>query len=192
MIWLILGLILFLGMHMAKMYFADQREAFIEKRGEGAWKAVYSVVSLAGLVLLIGGYGQARISDLNISFYETPAWAAHLAIPLMWVALVLLVASQIPAGRIKQAVKHPMILGVKIWAVAHLFANGELASYILFGSFLVWAVLNRISVKRRGDPVFEAVSIRNDIIAGAVGSALFVVVYVWAHLYLFGAAPWPT
>ncbi|MEO1748485.1 MAG: NnrU family protein, partial [Pseudomonadota bacterium] len=181
MIWLILGLALFLGMHTAKMYFADQRQAFIDQRGEGAWKGTYSLVSLIGLVLLVWGYGLARISDLNIFFYETPAWAAHLAIPLMWVALVLLVASQIPAGRIKQAVKHPMILGVKVWALAHLFANGDLASYVLFGSFLVWAILNRISVKQRGDPVFERVSIRNDIMAGVVGSALFVVVYVWAH-----------
>jgi len=191
MVWLILGLVLFLGAHTAKMYFADMRDAFIAQRGEGTWKGLYSIISLVGLMLIIWGYGQARVSDWNLFFYATPTWAAHLAIPLMWIALVLLVASQVPAGRIKQIVKHPMILSVKVWAVAHLFANGDLASYILFGSFLVWAVLNRISVKRRGDPVFENVSVSNDIIAGVVGSGLFVVVYVWAHLYLFGMAPWP-
>ncbi|MEO0543380.1 MAG: NnrU family protein [Pseudomonadota bacterium] len=191
MIWLILGLALFLGIHTAQMYFGTQRAAFIESRGEGAWKTLYSIVSFVGLILLVWGYGQARVSDWNLFFYATPNWAAHLSIPLMWVALVLLVASQIPAGRIKAMVKHPMILGVKIWAFSHLLSNGDLASYLLFGSFLVWAILNRISVKRRGDPVFDNVSVRNDVIAGIAGSGLFVILYVWAHLYLFGVAPWP-
>ncbi|MEN0000289.1 MAG: NnrU family protein [Pseudomonadota bacterium] len=189
--WLIAGLVLFLGIHSVRMAAPSLRDNLIETRGEGAWKGSYSFIALAGLVLLVWGYGQARVSDASIFFYGAPVWAVHLVALLMWIALMLLIASQLPPGRIKAAVKHPMILSVKVWAVAHLLVNGDLASYLLFGSFLVWAIINRIAVKRRGDPDFQTVAIRNDIIAIIGGSALFVLLFVWAHLYLFGASPWP-
>ncbi|MEO1745743.1 MAG: NnrU family protein [Pseudomonadota bacterium] len=191
MIWLILGLLLFLGMHSAQMAFAGVRTDFIEKRGDGAWKGVYSLTSIVGLVLLIWGYGQARVSDWNLFFYATPSWAPHVVAPLVWLALILVMASQFPAGRIKAAVKHPMILGVKIWAFAHLLANGDLASYLLFGAFLAWAIWNRINLKHRGDPNYGTVAIQYDVISAVVGTILFVVLFAWGHIYLFGVNPWP-
>jgi uncharacterized membrane protein len=187
MIWLILGLIVFLGIHSVRMVAPGFRDRMISQRGEGAWKGIYSLVSIAGFVLIVWGYGQARL-DVPI-LYEPPVWMKHIAVLLMVFSFVFLVAAQLPAGRIKKAVKHPMLLGVKIWAFAHLLANGDLASLLLFLAFLGWAVWNRIAVKRRGDPVFENVSVRNDIISVVVGVALAAWFVVQLHAWLFGVPP---
>ena len=139
MIWLVAGLVVFLGVHSVRMLAPGFRDRMIARLGEGAWKGLYSLISLAGLVLLIWGYGQARPDAAII--YEPPVWTRHIAMLLMLFSFILLVASQIPAGYIKKAVKHPMVLAVKIWAFAHLLANGDLASLILFLAFLAWAGL---------------------------------------------------
>lgn len=186
---LIAGLLLFLGVHSVRMAAPAFRDGFIAARGEGPWKGLYSLVSLAGLVLLVWGYGQARMVTPQI--WSPPTFMAHVNLLLMWPALVLLVASQVPAGRIKAAVKHPMILSVKVWAFGHLLANGDLASMLLFGAFLAWGVFNRIAVKRRGDLVFATVSVRNDVIALVIGTAVYLWILLQGHALLFGVPVLP-
>jgi len=187
MIWLIIGLALFLGVHSVRMVAPAYRDQFIDQRGEKPWKGIYSVIAVIGLVVLIWGYGQARM-DAPI-LYVPPVWTRHIALLLMWPALIIFIASALPAGKIKAAVKHPMILGVKIWALAHLLANGDLASVLLFGSFLVWAVGNRIACKRRGDPRYDNPVIRNDIIAAISGSLFWIWFIIQGHRLLFGVSP---
>ena len=184
MIWLLLGMVLFLGMHSARMVAPDARLRFIDLRGMGAWKGLYGVVSLAGLILIIWGYGQARM--VTPVLYVPPLWMAHVNLALMWPAFILLIASQFPAGRIKAAVKHPQVLGIKVWAFGHLLANGDVASLILFGGFLGWAVVNRIIWKRRGDPVYTDPSVKWDIIAAIVATVLYVWFVVQGHAWLIG------
>ncbi|TCD13414.1 NnrU family protein [Oricola cellulosilytica] len=184
MIWLVLGLVVFLGIHSVRMVAPGFRERVIASRGEGVWKGVYSVAAIAGFILLVWGYGQARLD--TVLLYEPPVWMKHVASLLMLFSFIFLVASQLPAGRIKQALKHPMLVAVKTWALAHLLANGDLASLILFLAFLGWAVWNRIAVKRRGDPVFGTVSVRNDIIAVVAGVALTLWFIFQLHGWLIG------
>jgi uncharacterized membrane protein len=188
---LILGIVIFLVIHSTRIVAPDFRRNFIARRGEGAWKGLYTIVALIGFVILVWGYDQARMTAPIL--YEPPVWTRHIALLLMLPAMILLVASQGPTGRIKAAVKHPMLLAVKIWALAHLLANGDLASFILFASFLAWAVADRISEKRRlraGEtrlPV--AISSRGDIIALVAGIVLYLL-FVWRlHLWLIGVAP---
>ncbi|WP_099865242.1 NnrU family protein [Pararhizobium haloflavum] len=191
MLILILGIVLFLGVHSVRIAAPDYRARFIAERGEGAWKGLYTVVSVIGLALIVWGFGMARQTAPIL--YAPPAFMAHLALLLMIPAMVFLAASQVPAGRIKAAVKHPMLLAVKIWALAHLLANGDLASLILFLSFLAWAVADRISEKRRlraGETrAVVAGPARNDIIAVGVGLVLYLL-FVWKlHAWLIGVAP---
>ncbi|WP_424981658.1 NnrU family protein [Maritalea sp. S77] len=184
MLWLILGLILFLGVHSARMLVPDFREKFIAKRGEMTWKGLYAVESLIGFALIVWGYGQARMDPVII--YETPYFFRHIAHGLMLIAFIALAATYVPAGKIKAALKHPMILSVKIWAFAHLLVNGDLASIILFLSFLGWAVWNRINLKRRGAPNPVAGPVTNDVIAIVVGGVAFALLAFWGHGALIG------
>lgn len=191
MLLMIFGLVLFLGVHSARIAAPEARARFIAERGEGTWKGLYTVASIIGFVILVWGYGQARMTAPIL--YTPPVWMSHITLVLMVPAMILLVASQGPAGRIKAAVKHPMLLAVKIWALAHLLANGDLASLILFLAFLAWAVADRISEKKRlqagiTKPVV-AVSSRADVIA-VVGGLVLYVLFVWRlHLWLIGVAP---
>lgn len=184
MIWLIAGLVVFLGIHSTRMVAPDFRARMIARFGENGWKGIYSLVALAGLVLLVWGYGQARMTAPVV--YEPPEWMKHLTMALMPFSLIALAASQLPAGYIKRALKHPMLVAVKIWAFAHLLANGDLASIVLFVAVLAWAVWNRISVKRRGPVEFGAVSAVYDVVAVAIGIALTVWLVVQLHGWLFG------
>lgn len=191
MLVLVVGLVLFLGIHSVRMIAPDFRSGVIAQRGEGPWKGVYSLVSLAGFVLLVWGFALAR-PDAPV-FYEPPVWMKHVTALLMLFALIFLTASQIPAGRIKAALGHPMLIAVKTWAVAHLLANGDLASQLLFGAFLVWAVFDFVSVRRRerrGEAVAAVAGpVSNDIIAVVVGVVLYVL-FIWKlHYWLFGAVP---
>lgn len=184
---LILGLLLFLGIHSVRIVAPAWRDARMSAMGEGAWKGVYALVSFVGLALIVWGYGLAWQD--NVFLYEPPVWTRHVAALLMLLALVSLGVYALPAGRLKPALKHPMLLFVKIWAVAHLLANGDLASVLLFGSFLVWAVADRISVKRRGAAVGSPGPLTYDIAAVALGVALYLL-FVWRlHAWLFGVAP---
>lgn len=190
MLVLLLGLVLFLGVHSVRIVAPAWREAMIARRGETAWKGVYSLVAGLGLVLIVWGYGLARAEPVVL--YSPPVWARHLALVLMMPVFVMLAAAYIP-GRIKTALKHPMLAAVKLWAVAHLIANGTLADVVLFGSFLAWAVADRISVKRR--PAAEGAvpglppAPANDLIAVVVGATLYVVFLLFLHRWLFGVSP---
>jgi uncharacterized membrane protein len=162
------------------------RERMIERLGEIPWKGVYSVVSLVGLVLIVWGYGMARVEPVGI--WAPPTWLRHVALLLMLPVFPLLLAAYLP-GRIQTAAKHPMLAAVKLWAFAHLLANGNLADLMLFGSFLAWAVADRISLKRRGDPQFATVSVWGDVIAVVVGTAITIWFILQLHGFLFGVTP---
>lgn len=190
---LVLGLVLFLGTHAFSMA-RGRRAALIGRIGEGPYKGLYSLVSLAGIVLVSIGYGQHRANGY-IPVWDPPVWTRHLALLLVLVAFICFVAAYLP-GHIKARLKHPMLAGVKIWAFAHLLANGDLGSILLFGSFLVWAVLARISVKRRdvaaqhGGTAAPA-GIRNDVLAVAIGTAVYLAFVFWLHPWLIGVSVLP-
>ena len=127
---LILGLLLFLGMHSSRIVAEGWRSQVIATKGPGAWKGLYTVVSLVGLGLIVWGYGQARLTPTIL--WQSPVWTRHLAALLVLVALVLIAASQVPGNSIKARLHHPMVLGVKVWALAHLLANNTVADALLF------------------------------------------------------------
>ncbi|MDP2018023.1 NnrU family protein [Hydrogenophaga sp.] len=192
MLLLILGLVLFLGVHSVSIVSPDGRNRLVKQLGEGPWKGLYSLVSLAGFVLIVVGYGAAR--EAPVLLYTLPNGFRHLAAVLMLPVFVLLLAAYLP-GRIKSAAKHPMLLAVKLWALAHLLANGTLADVLLFGGFLAWAVVDRISVKKRtaagllrAGPVLPD-SRANDAIALVGGLGIYVLFVVWAHAWLIGVRP---
>jgi uncharacterized membrane protein len=165
------------------------REAQIARRGERTWKGLYALVSLAGLLLLIYGYGVARHAPVVL--YTPPVALRHVALVLMVPVFPLFIAAYFP-GRIQRSAKHPMLLAVKFWATAHLLANGTLADVLLFGGFLLWAVADRISVKRRAVP--HAVpgappSPLNDVIAVIGGLAVYVAFLLWIHVRMTGVSP---
>lgn len=185
MIYLIVGLVLFLGVHSAEIFFPSLRGNTIARIGAGSWKILYSVLSIAGFVLLVWGYGVARQHPILV--YAPPVWMRHVAALVMLPVFPLLFAAYMP-GRIKTALKHPMLAAIKFWALAHLLANGMLADLLLFGSFLAWAVADRISFKRRvprpihGAPARKA----NDVIAVVAGVAVYVIFVLWLHELLIG------
>jgi uncharacterized membrane protein len=185
---LVLGLVLFLGMHSVGIVAPGWRDAQVARRGEGAWKGIYSVVSLVGFVLLVYGYGVARQSPIVL--YTPPAALRHVALLLLLPVFVLLFAAYLP-GRIRTAAKHPMLLATKLWAAGHLLANGTLADVLLFGGFLAWAVADRISMKRRpvravpGAPAGPL----NDVIAVVGGLAVYALFLFWAHEWMIGVRP---
>jgi uncharacterized membrane protein len=188
MAWLILGMALFLGMHSVSIVAPGWRDAQVARRGELPWKGVYTVVSIVGFVLLVVGYGAARQSPVVL--YDPPAWARHATLLLMLPVFPLFVATYLP-GRIKAAVKHPTLVAVKLWAVAHLLANGTLADVLLFGGFLAWAVADRISMKHRVQRALPGAPPRpaNDLIAIVAGLVLYGVFVTWGHRWLIGVSP---
>lgn len=187
MLVLVIGLILFLGSHSVRIFAPGWSRSRSAAMGENAWKGVYSLVSLLGFVLIVYGYGLARLSSPLL--YIPPAWISHVTALLMVFAFIALGIYMLPAGRLKPMLKHPMLVAVKIWAFAHLLANGDLASILLFGAFLAWAVLDRISVKRRGVAVPAAGPVKQDVAAVALGLVLYGL-FVWKlHWWLFGVQP---
>lgn len=184
---LIAGLVLFLGMHSASIVALPLRDRLAAK-SELGWKALYGIVSLVGIVLIVRGYAAARLDPVVL--YAPPVWLRHLAAVLLIPVFVLFLAPYLP-GRIKRVTKHPQLVAVKLWALAHLLVNGTLADVILFGSFLAWAVADRISLKRR--PVREVPaapeSAANDVILVIVGLSLYVATVLWLHRLAFGVSP---
>ncbi|MFC2953353.1 NnrU family protein [Marinicaulis aureus] len=178
------GLIIFFGAHLFTGLMRAPRAAIISKVGEMPYKGLYSLVSIAGFVLIIMGWKTADASVI----YTTPYWLRHVTHLLMLIAFILLTAAYIPAGKIAAGAKHPMLAGVKIWAFAHLLVNGELRSIILFGSFLAYAVIDRIAVKKRGETGRAAGPVINDVIAVVVGGAAFAAVAFYGHKYIAGVA----
>jgi uncharacterized membrane protein len=183
---MIVGLVLFLGVHTLTTQ-RDLRARLIKEMGESGYKIAYALVSLAGLVLIVWGFGHYRAAGL------WPVWAPpralkHLNTALMLPAVILVVAAYL-RGRIYTAVKHPMLTGVKLWAFGHLLANGDLGGIILFGSFLAWAVFDRISLKRRADaggPPIPVGGVSNDLIAVAVGIVVYLALAFAFHPLVIG------
>lgn len=188
---LILGLVLFIGVHSFRIVAPAQRLALIERLGRNGWRIFHSVLSLVALVLLVWGYAEAR-NDTVMLWYP-PVWTRHLAATLTIFAMVLAVASAFPAGRIKEKMKFPLTAAVKIWALAHLLANGKLSSIVLFAAFLCWAVVLRIALKRAvgcGEIAYPAfVSARYDVIAVVGGLALWAAMVFGVHEWLIGVSP---
>jgi uncharacterized membrane protein len=190
MTWLILGLILFLGSHSARIFAEPWRQRRIAAMGLNGWKAVYSIVAIAGFVLIVIGYGEARSAPVIL--YSPPSWTRHLAALLTIPAFVLLAAAYVPGTRIKRAVGHPMVAGVKIWAFVHLLANGTLADVLLFGAFLAWAVVDYIAARRRDRAAGVTYAVgpaSRDLIAVVVGLAAWALFAFWLHAAWIGVRP---
>jgi uncharacterized membrane protein len=182
----ILGLVVFLGAHVF-VSMRDERAALISKLGMGPYRGLFSLVSIVGLVLICYGFATYRAAGL-IPVWYPPLWTHHLVEALMWPASIMVAAAYIP-GNIKRVLKHPMLTGVKTWAFAHLCANGDLGGIILFGSVLAWAVYDRVTLKRRGDPGAPAIPVgglKNDIIAVAVGTIIYLALGVVFHPIVIG------
>ncbi len=187
---LIAGLVLFLGVHSVRIFANDWRSAQLAQRGEAVWKLGYSALSIAGFVLIVWGYGLARQSPMVL--WPTPRGMNHLAALLTLISFVLLVATYVPRNAIKAKLRHPMILGVKVWALAHLLANNTLADLLLFGSFLIWAMLSFRAARQRDrqqPPVplaSNGLATAATVVVGVVAWAAFA---FWAHLALIGVRP---
>lgn len=188
LIQLLAGLAVVLGMHSVAIVAPAWRDRMAAQLGEAGWKALYSLVSIVGFVLLVRGYGGARLDPAVL--YEPPYWLRHIAAILMVPVFPLLLSAYLP-GRIRSAAVHPLLAATKLWATAHLLANGALADVLLFGGFLAWAVADRISLKRRTPRAAPALPEGrfNDLIAVVVGFALYVWFIASVHERLFGVSP---
>jgi uncharacterized membrane protein len=187
MLILLLGIVLFLGTHTLTT-FRDTRAKLISRFGEMPFKGIYSLVSLIGFILIVRGFALYRAGDW-IQLWTPPSWTRHVTILLMWFAFVALAAAGKAPGRIRGWLRHPMLVGVKIWALAHLLANGDLGGMLVFGSFLAWAVYDRIAVKRRGDVGAPRVAkfTRADAIALGGGTVAYVAM-IFLHPVLIGVS----
>jgi uncharacterized membrane protein len=187
---LIVGLVIFLGAHSVRIFADPWRGAMRARLGENAWKGLYSLASLAGFVLLIWGYGQSRLAP--VALWTPMPWTRHLAALLMLVSFVLLVAAYVPGNGLKARLHHPMVLGVKVWAFAHLIANHTLADLLLFGSFLVWAVLDFRSARQRdraAGTVYPPGNAARTVTTVVVGVVAWGVFAFWAHGAWIGVRP---
>ena len=188
---MILGLLIFFGIHLMPTQ-PDIRNGLIERFGAGPYKIAFSVISLVGFVLIVVGYGKLQVlAGKNPQIWVPPLWLSHIALLLMLFSMVLLVAAYVPSS-IKRIAKHPMLLAIKFWALAHLLVNGDLASMVLFSSFLAYAVFVRISVKRR-EPVKDAATggsgVVGDVVVIVVGVAAYVAIVFYLHERLIGIPP---
>ncbi len=190
MIVLVVGLLLLLGPHSVRLFADDWRGARIASMGEGKWKGLYSLLSIVGLVLVVVGYGMARASA-GMPLWMPPTWARHLASPLTLVAFVLIVAAYVPRSRLRALVGHPMLLGVALWALAHLLANGGAADLVLFGAFLVWAVVDFVASRRRdrAEGRQRRGTWGSDLTSVVVGTVAWYVFALYLHAPLIGVRP---
>ena len=183
---LILGLVVFIGSHALTMA-RGARAALVGRIGEVPYKIVYSLVAILGIALIAWGFGEYRASGW-IQIWNPPAFMRHVTVALMWPSIVCIAAAYSP-GYIKKKLKHPMLVGVKLWAFAHLLANGDLGSIVLFGSVLAWAVVDRISLKRRADPGAPPIPIggwKNDVVAVIAGTLVYLALGLVFHPVVIG------
>ena len=188
--YLVAGLLLFLGVHSTRVFANDWRNQTLARIGEKPFKGVYALLSLAGFALLIWGYGQAR--QQGVMLWNPPVAMRHLAALLTLVAFVLLTAAYVPNNQIKAKLHHPMVLGTKVWALAHLLANGSLASVVLFSSFLVWSVLLFAASRkrdRREQIVYPSGTARMTVVTVFAGVVAWLVFAFWLHRVLIGVSP---
>jgi uncharacterized membrane protein len=188
----ILGLVVFLGTHVF-VTMRDRRAAVVARIGDWPYRGLFSLVSIIGIVLIGYGFAAYRAAGPIMVWYP-PGWTRHIVVALMWPASITIAAAYIP-GDIKRVLKHPMLVGVKTWAFAHLCANGDLGSIILFGSVLAWAVYDRITLKRRKDagaPPIPVGGTKNDIIAIVVGTIIYLALGFVFHRVVIGVPAFGT
>lgn len=187
MIELIAGLVIFFAVHSVSIFNESWRDRMVAQLGERTWQGLYSLLAIAGFVLMVRGYGIARLDPVVL--YSPPLWLRHVAMLVLVPVFPLLLATYLP-GRIQAAARHPMLIATKLWAFAHLLANGMLADVLLFGGFLAWAVADRISMKRRIQRPVPGIppSKLNDIAAVLLGLVLYVVFVFWLHGWLIGVS----
>ena len=188
--YLIAGLLLFLGVHSVRVFANDWRSRTLARVGEKPFKGIYALLSVAGFVLLVWGYGQAR--QQGVMLWSPPTGMRHLAALFTLVSFVLLAAAYVPGNQIKARLHHPMVLATKVWALAHLLANGGLADTVLFGSFLVWSVLLFAASRkrdRREQTVYAAGTAGATAITVGVGVVAWAVFAFWLHRVLIGVSP---
>lgn len=187
---LILGLLLFLGAHSVRIFADPWRTQMRARLGENGWKGVYSLISIAGFALIIWGYSLARQAPVVV--WVPPMGMRHLAALLTLFSFIFITAAYVPRNGIKAKLHHPMVLGVKVWALAHLLANGNLADIVLFGSFLLWAVLNFRAARRRDrhtGAVYPAGTVSGTVITTVAGIAAWAAFAFWLHAKLIGVHP---
>ena len=187
---LILGLVIFLGVHSVRVFADDWRTGARQRMGANAYKGLYSVASVLGLVLIVWGYSMARMQPVLL--WSTPVWTRHAAALLTLLAMVLLVAAYVPGNGIKARLHHPMVLSVKTWALAHLLANGMLADLVLFGSFLVWAAMSFRAARQRdraNQVAYAPGRLLPTLLTVALGFVVWAVLAFWAHAALIGVRP---
>jgi uncharacterized membrane protein len=187
---LLAGLLIFLGAHSVRIFAEDWRNRTIDRMGANTWKGLYSLVSGVGLALIIWGFGLARQQPVQV--WSPPTGMRHLASLLLLVSFVLLAAAYVPGNRIRARLRHPMVLGVKLWALAHLLANGNLAHMSLFGAFLVWAVLDFRAARGR-DRLAGTVPTPGSAgatgVTVAIGVGAWIAFSLWLHGLLIGVRP---
>jgi uncharacterized membrane protein len=190
MSYLVLGLLVFLGVHSVRIVADNWRTHTIERIGLYPWKGIYTLLSLAGFALLVWGYGEAR--QVPVILYDPPLFTRHLAALLVLLAFVLVAAAYVPGNHIKAAAGHPMYAGIKVWAFAHLLSNGRQADVILFGAFLVWSIIGFIAARRRdrrAGTVYPAGVAALSALTVIAGFFLWAVFAFWAHRWLIGVGP---
>ncbi|WP_041777963.1 NnrU family protein [Beijerinckia indica] len=184
---LICGLLIFLGIHSIHIFANDWRDRQITRLGLMRWKGLYSLMSLAGLVLIIVGFGQARTQPVML--YDPPMWLRHINALFTLIAFILVAAAYVPRNHLKAAIGHPMLAGVKTWAFGHLLATGMLHDSVLFGAFLAWAIFDFVISRRRDratGTIYPAGSLQGDMITLAVGAILWGAFAFWLHRSLIG------
>ena len=190
MLVLITGLIIFFGIHSTRIFSDSLREQMVLRFGLNAWRGVYSLASLAGLVLIIWGYGLARSEPQVI--WTPPLWTRDLALVLTWIAFIQFPAASIPFNHFKQFLGHPMYAGLRLWAFAHLLANGRIEDILLFGAFLVWGILGYASCRRRDRRMgitYPSGEVGKTLVCVVAGTAVWALFALVLHRWLFGVAP---
>ncbi|WP_151705207.1 NnrU family protein [Nitrincola alkalilacustris] len=190
MLVLILGLLIFLGVHSIRFFADDWRSQQVARLGELPWKGIFTVVSLLGFVLIVWGYGLAKAD--TVWLWIPPVWTRHLAALLTLPAFILLLAAYIPGSRIRSKLGHPMLAGTKIWAFAHLISNGTLAAVLLFGSFMVWSIVGFAASRRRdrATGVIRAPgSLKGDLMVIVAGVVAWMIFAMYLHGVLIGVKP---
>jgi uncharacterized membrane protein len=181
---------LFLGVHSTRIISDEWRSAMVARLGLNRWKGIYSLIAVAGFVLIVWGYGQARRGAVPL--WSPPTWTAHLSALLTLPAFILLTATYVPRNQIRAALHHPMVLGVQLWALAHLLANGTRPAALLFGAFLAWAFLSFLAARRRDrveGHTYPAGRPAMTLAAVAVGAGLWAAFAFWLHQRWIGVAP---
>lgn len=187
---LMLGLVIFLGVHSIRIVADGWRTAMVARLGASTWKGLYAVLSAVGLGLVVWGFSLARKQPVEM--WWPPTFMRHVAWLLTLVAFVLLAAAYVPRNAIKARLHHPMVLGVAVWAVAHLLANGNVAHGVLFGSFLLWSVLSFRAARgrdRAAQTVYPAGTVAGTVMTLAVGCVAWALFAFWAHGVLMGIRP---